>query len=76
MHSYREAHKEGNKHYPPVGIGLVRLLLPLQHCPKDNGCKERGHCINLTLNCREPEGIGPAICKRANHTCAINGNCG
>ena len=64
MDSDGKTHKEGYKHDPSVGIRLVRLLVPLDHCPEHEGREKRRHRIDLALYRREPECVAECVCKR------------
>ena len=59
-----QTHQERYEHDPSVGIRLVRLLVPLDHCPEHEGCEKRRHRIDLTLYRREPECIAECVRKR------------
>ena len=65
MHSDRKAHEEGDKHYPAGRSRLVRLFIPLCHCPEYQGGKQGGHRIHLALYRREPECIRETVCQSA-----------
>ncbi len=45
----------GNENQPAILGGRVFDALPLEHCPDDDGRKERRHPVNFCLDRRKPE---------------------
>ena len=68
VHTYAQTHHEGDEHYPLVGVRAVRAVVPHRHRPEGDGGEQGGHCIYLSLDSGEPEGIGEAVRERAHQT--------
>ena len=68
MHPYRKSHQKRNQHDPPVGIRLVRLVVPGKHRPEDHRGKEGRHRIDLGLHRRKPERIRKTVGHRTHDT--------
>ena len=66
--TYRQTHKVGNKDYPTHRRRTICILLPLEHQPHYQRCEHRRQGIDLTLNGREPEGVGIGIRQRTYDT--------
>ena len=65
MDTNREAHKVGDKDNPAHSIGAVGLLFPLEHQPYHQRRKHRRKRVYLSLDSREPEGVGKGVCHSA-----------
>ena len=74
VYAYRETHQETNQHNPAVRVRLVRLFVPLRHCPEHDCRKERGHRIDFAFYRGEPECVGEAVCERSNGSASVYGN--
>ena len=63
MYSDGESDYIGNQNNPSVTINGVRLILPAQNHPKNQGSKKRRESIYFSLYCAEPESITKSICQ-------------
>ncbi len=57
----RKAHQQGDQDDPTVGMGFVRLLVPLAHRPEDDRREQGRHRIDLAFDGREPERIRETV---------------
>ena len=73
VHADRKAHQVGDQHDPARGMGLVGLLLPLEHEPHYQGGKHRREGVDLALDGREPEGVGKSVGQRSDGSGAQHG---
>ena len=73
MHADTQAHEECDQHHPAQGVGRIGPVVPHGHGPEHHGRKERRHCVNLALDCGEPESIGEAICQGAHEARTYDG---
>ena len=74
MYADRESHKVGDKDYPTHRGRAVGILLPLEHKPHYQCRKHRREGVNLTLDSREPEGVGIGIRQCSDGTRTENKN--
>ena len=75
VHTYAQAHQEGNEHYPAVRMRGVGGVVPLCHGPEDHGREKAGHGIHFTFHRAEPEGVGEAVHQGTDKAGANDGNC-
>lgn len=72
MHAYRQPDDVGNQHQPLVGVWLVRVILPLEDQPEDQGGQHGGERVDFALHGREPERVGEGVGQRSHDTTADN----
>ena len=74
VHADAQAHQEGDQHDPAQGVRLVGAVVPDRHQPEHHGGEERRHRVDLTLDGREPEGVGEGINQAAHEAGAEDGD--
>ena len=65
MHSDGYTDDVCNEHQIFVAVRHVGTVLPLEDQPEHQRRAERGECVDLTLDSREPESIAPGVHERA-----------
>ena len=61
-----------NKDYPAVAAWTVSLIFPFQDEPEHQGSEERGEGIDLSLDCRKPEGVAESIGHSTHQSAGLN----
>ena len=68
MHTDSQPHQVGNQNEPAIRIRAIRMILPLEHQPKDHSGKEAAQGIYLRFYGTKPKGIAKRIDQRSART--------
>ena len=61
MHTDRQTHQVCDQNQPTVCVRIIGHVLPFEHCPHNQRGEHRRESIDLTLDSREPEGVGEGV---------------
>ena len=67
-----EARDIGYEENPAVAAWTVSLIFPFQDEPEHQGSEERGEGIDLSLDCRKPEGVAESIGHSTHQSAGLN----